>query len=224
VVGEAGEAEPDDVVGAAEVGERLRERPGHVGLRVAEGGQQQHPRIARRAGEMAQEQERRRVGPVPVLEHEQDRPAAEPHEQVGHRGVQPVALGVRIGVDRRRQMPDAGGEVRDQPRQLAARRAQRGAELVGIDDARRMVERLDERPVGRAHDGVARAVEHERAGAGRLGRELAQQAALARPGLAAEQHHAAALALGHGHERPQRLELRRAPDEREGRDEGERSG
>jgi hypothetical protein len=173
---------------------------------------------------MAQEQERRRVGPVPVLEHEQHRPAAEPHEQVGDGGVQPVALGVRIGVDGRRQTPDAGGQVRDQPRELAARRAQRPAELVGIDDARRVLEGLDERPVGRGHDGVARPVEDERAAAGRLGRELAHQAALARAGLAAEQHHAATLALGHGHERPQRVQLRRAPDEREGRDEGERSG
>ena len=119
-----------------------------------------------------------------------------------------MALGVRVGVDRCRQVADAGRQVGEQPRELAARRAQRDAQLGGVDDAGGVLERLDERPVRRAHDRVAGAVEDERAGPGRLGRELAHQAALARAGLAAEQDDAAALALGHRHERPQRLELR----------------
>ena len=75
VVGQAGEAQPDDVVGAAQVGERLRERLRDVGLGVAEGGEQQHARVAGGAREVAQEQEGRGVGPVAVLEDEQDRPA-----------------------------------------------------------------------------------------------------------------------------------------------------
>ena len=75
VAGEAGEPQPHDVVGAAQVGERLRERLRHVGLGVAEGGEQQHARAPGGAREVAQEQERRGVGPVPVLDHEQHRPA-----------------------------------------------------------------------------------------------------------------------------------------------------
>ena len=158
---------------------------------------------------------------MPVLEHEQDRAGAEPHEQLGHGGVQAVALGVRIGVDRCGQVADAGRQVGEQARELAPRRAQRDAQLGWVDDARGVLERLDERPVRRTHDRVAGAVEDEGAGPGRLGRELAHQAALARAGLAAEQDDPAALALGHRHERPQRLELRRAPDERERRGEAQ---
>ena len=127
VVGEAGEAQPDDVVGAAQVGERLRDGLGDVGLGVAEGGEQEHARVAGGARQVAQEQERRGVGPVAVLEDEQHRAGAEPHEQVGHRRVQTMALGVRIGVHRRRQVADARRQIGEQPGELAARRAQRDA-------------------------------------------------------------------------------------------------
>ena len=68
VVGEAGEAQPDDVVGTAQVGERLRERLRDVGLRVAEGDEQEHARVAGGAREVAQEQEGRRIGPMAVLD------------------------------------------------------------------------------------------------------------------------------------------------------------
>ena len=156
-----------------------------------------------------------------VLEDEQDGPGAEPHEQLGHRRVQAVALGVGVGLDRCRQVADAGRQVGEQPRELAARRAQRDAQLGGVDDARGVLERLDERPVRRGHDCVAGAVEDQHARRGRLARELAHQAALARAGLAAEQDDTAALALGHRHERPQRLELRRASDEGERRGEAQ---
>ena len=73
--------------------------------------------------------------------------------------------------------------------------AERRAQLVGIGGSRQVVERLDERPVRRAHDGVARAVEDERAVARRLGGELADEPALARARLAAEQDDPASLAL-----------------------------
>ena len=221
---EPGQPQPHDVVGAAQVGERLRERLRDVGLGVAEGGEQQHARVARGPREVTQEQQGRRVGPVPVLEHEQHRPAADAGEQVGHRRVQAVALRVRIGLDRRRQLAHAERQVGQQPRQLAARGAERRAQLDRIDDARQVVERLDERPVGRPHDRVAGAVEDERAAAGRLARELAHQAALARAGLAAQQDDPPALALRHGHERPERLQLGRAADEWKRRRETERAG
>ena len=220
LVGEAGQPQPDDVVGAAQVGERLRERGREVGLGVAEGGEHQHPRPAGGAGQVTQEQERRRVGPVPVLEHEQHRA----------RRLTPASRSVTAVCSRWRSVsgsaltgcgssPDPLRQVGEQPRQLAARGAQRGPQLGGLDLTRQVIERLDERPVRRVHDRVAAAVEHERAGAGRLACELAHQAALARAGLAAQQDDPPALALRHRHERAQRLQLGRAADERKRRRE-----
>ena len=72
---EAGDPHPDDGVGAAQVGERLGQRLGDVGLGVAERDEHQQPRAARRPRQVAQEQECRRVSPVPVLEDEQHRAA-----------------------------------------------------------------------------------------------------------------------------------------------------
>ena len=80
------------------------------------------------ARQMAQEKQRRRVGPVPVLDHEQRGPTArEVDEQVGYGRVQPMALGVRIGIDGRRQVADPHGEIRKETRQFAAAGAERGS-------------------------------------------------------------------------------------------------
>ena len=76
VARKAGEPQPHDVVGSAQVGERLGERSRHVGLGVAEGAEQQQARAPGGARQVAQEQQRRGVGPVPVLDHEQHRPVA----------------------------------------------------------------------------------------------------------------------------------------------------
>ena len=149
---------------------------------------------------------------------------AHPGEQVGDRRMQSVALGVGVGLDRQRQLAHPLGQIGEQPRELAARGAQRGPQLGGVDLARQVIERLDERPVGRGHHRVAAAVEDERTAAGRLARELAHQAALARAGLAAQQHDPAALALRHRHERPKGLDLGRAADERKRRREAQRPG
>ena len=88
--------------------------------------------------------------------------------------------------------------------------AERRPQLVGLDGSRELVERLDERAVGGGNHRVARAVEHERAVARRLGGELAHEAALARAGLAAEQDDAPALALCTRQQRAQPLQLGRA--------------
>ncbi len=128
--GERVEPHPHDVVGAAQVGERLRQLARRVDLRVAEGAQQQHPPAPARARQVPQQQQRAGVGPVAVLQHQQHggcrRPA--PASSGGDRGVEPVAFGVRIGDGRRRQSGHASGEVGQQPRQLAGGRAQLGAQ------------------------------------------------------------------------------------------------
>ncbi len=222
-VGEPGEPQPHDVV-AAQVGERLRQRVGDVRLGVAVGGEHEDPRLGG-AREMAQEQERRCVGPVRVLEHEQGRTLPrDAGEQVGHGAVQAVALGVRVGVDGRRQLAEPRAEVGQEPDQLAARGARRLAQLGRGERPGELVERLDERPVGRAHHGVAGAVEHEQAVARRLGGELAHEPALARSRLAAEQRDAAALAVGTRNQRAEPLQLRGATDERERRGDAQGAG
>ena len=162
VAGELGEPQAHDVV-AAQVGERLRQRLGHVGLGVAEGDRR--GRAPRGARQVAQEQERRRR-----------RPSARPRGPARRAGgrVTPASRSATAVCRRWRSVSgsaatgggrpaDRGAEVGQQPRQLAAARAQRLAQLVGVGRPRQLVQRLHERPVGRADDRVAGAVEHERA-------------------------------------------------------------
>ena len=160
-----------------------------------------------------------------VLDHEQDGTApADAAQDVGDRGVEPVASGVGVRGRRARQLADPRGEGGREARELARRHAGDVAELCGVDAAREVVEGLDERPVGRAYHRVAGAVEHQRAGGCRLAGELAHEAALAGARLAAQEHDAAALARRPRQHRAQRLELGRPADEREGRRKAERPG
>jgi hypothetical protein len=162
---------------------------------------------------------------VPVLEHEQRRPVAcDACEQVGDGGVETVTLGVRIGRDGRRQVADARGQVGQKTRQFPAAAAERRAQCRRVGGARQVVERLDERPVRRADDGVARAIENERAVARHLRGELPDEPALAGAGLTAKQDDAAALAFRPRHQRAQPLQLGGAADEREGRGGSKRAG
>ena len=127
--------------------------------------------------------------------------------------MQTVPLRVGIRIDRRRQVADALWEVGQQPDQLAAAGAERLAQLRRVGAARQVLERLDERAVRSAHDGVTGAVEHQRSVGRSFGGELAHQPALAGARLAPEQHDPASLALRAGHQRAQRLELRCAAGE-----------
>ena len=84
-----------------------------------------------------------------VLEHEQRGPSPrDPGEQVGHGRVEPVALGVRVRLDRGREIAHPGAEVGKEPGELAAAAPERRPQLVGLGDPGQLVERLDERPVG----------------------------------------------------------------------------
>ena len=164
------------------------------------------------AGEVAQQQERRRVRPVAVLEDRATSGVRAAHggEQVGHRAVEPVALGVRVGLDRDGQFADALRQIGEQPRQLAPVLAQLRAQD-GRVGRRVRAGPAPPRTGGRAwHDRVARAVEHElRPRRRRLG-ELADQAALARSRLAAHEREAQPFAAGRGISVAQRRQLARA--------------
>ena len=167
------------------------QRLGDLGLGVAERGDHQRARLRRAAREVAQQQQRRRVGPVPVLDHEQQRRARAPaaasrsatalwrrwrsvsgSAATGGGASSPTRSG-RSGSSRASSPPSGP-------------RSPRAASPASIS-ADELVERLDERPVRAPHDRVAGAVEHQRAVCRGLVGELAHQAALARSRLAADQ-------------------------------------
>ena len=217
-VGETLQTHAHDIVRAPEIRERLRERLRNLVLCVAEGGEQQHAPSPSGLCELTQQQQRGRVRPVPVLDHEHYRtPLADPLEKIRHGRVQPVAFGVRVGAHRRRQSGELLTEVGQQANQLAPGRAERGSQLVLVEHRRQALERLRERPVRRVHDCVAGSVQHERTGLRRLGGELADEAALARTRLAPQQHHPAALALGRRQQHAQLLQLGGPANERKRR-------
>ncbi len=217
-VGESPQPQPHHVVGSAQVRERLREHLRDLRLGVAEGGEQEHPPGPGALGEMPQQQQRGRVSPVAVLDHEHHRTApADPLEQIGHDRVEAVALGVGVGPHRRREVAEPLGEARQQPDQLAPRGTQRVSQLVLVEHARQALERLRERPVGSMDHRVAGSVQHQRARLGGLGGELADEAALARPRLSAEQHDPATLPLGRRQQQPQLPQLFGPPHERKRR-------
>ena len=114
-----------------------------------------------------------------------------------------MALGVLIADHWIGQRPDAAGQVGDQAGELAPAGAEVFPQLLGVGDAHEVRERLGDRLVGDAHDGVARPVEHEHALGGGLMGELAHEPALARSRLAAEQGHAPPLAAGTRQQRSQ---------------------
>ncbi len=218
------EPQPYHSLGAAKIDERRRQRLRHLGLGVTEGRDEERASIGCPARQVAQEQERGRVGPVAVLDHHHQRRATTRRgEEVADGAVQPVALGVRVGRHRRRQLTDPARQIWQEPRELAAVRAQRGLQCGLIDASHELPDRVDERPVRTPHLGVARAVEHERPGRRGIVRELADEPALARPGLASHERESQTLPVHAGHQRTQRRELAGAPRERKRRSQAKRS-
>ena len=119
VHGQPAEPDADDPLGSIDVDQRVGELGGDVGVRVPERGDEKHPRSGARAHEVTHQLQRRRVGPVHVLEHEQHRGLrADPDEQGGDGGVQPVALRVRVRRRRTRRVADAPRELGQQTGEL----------------------------------------------------------------------------------------------------------
>jgi hypothetical protein len=135
-----------------------------------------------------------------------------------------VALRVLVGGHGIGKVADSGREIRQQPLELAAAGPEVDSEAGRIDGASQPVERLGERPVRRRHDGVARAVEHERAAGGSLLGELAHEPALPRAGLTGDECDPPALTRRPRHERPQRRKLARPAHERKRGRQPERPG
>ncbi len=97
---------------------------------------------------MAQQQERRRVGPVSVLDHHhQWCPPANGRQQLGDRRVEPVAFGVGVGSEWCRELAHQLGEVGQQARELAAFGTERAAQS-WRDRSRARVDRAPRRTAG----------------------------------------------------------------------------
>ena len=80
---------------------------------------------------MAEEQQASGVGPLQVVEDEHDGLAFGRRRQERHHGgEEEEALGVGVGRLRCREVRDPAGQLRDQPGQLGAVRADVGQELV----------------------------------------------------------------------------------------------
>ena len=163
---EPAEPQPHDAVGAPQVGERRRQRVRQLAS-VSRNVASTSTRIRRRPrARWRSSSERRRVGPVRVLDDQHERRAADGGRAGRRRAVEPVALRVRVaavGTAARRRVR----QVRAAAASARRRRAELGAQLGG-SAPRELVERLDERAVRRTDDRVARAVEDERAARGRL--------------------------------------------------------
>ena len=176
------------------------------------------------AGEVAQQQQRRRSAQWPSSRTTTSGVRLlDRGEEVGDRAVQPVALGVRVGLDRDGETADALGQLGQQPRELAAALAQLRAQDRRVGRPHELVQSLHERAVRALDDRVAGPVEHERPrGVGVLD-ELADQAALAGTRLATHEREAQPLAARRRDQLAQRRELARAAGERERRRQAERT-
>ena len=216
--GQTGQAQPDDAFRAPQVDERGRQRLRHLRFGVAKRGDHQRARLGGPTREVAEKEQRRRIGPVAVLDHDDERSApAGGRQEVAHSAMQTVARGIRIRRNRKLPLAETLGHVRHEEGQLVGMGAEIGRQRSLVDAAHELVDCLDEGPVGTSHHRVAGAVQHERAPGGRALRELVDEPALAGPGLAADEREPESLAVRARNERPQRRQLAGAARERKGR-------
>jgi hypothetical protein len=146
---------------------------------------------------VAEQQQRRAVGPLEVVEHEQHRRRTrQVGEQPDDRLEQPVALGLGLVLRWRRKVRDAPAQLGNQPRELGSVLARVRAEIGDQRVQRPVPQRLEERLVG--NHGLARRAsrEHDRAGVVYSPRQLARQRRLADPGVPREQHYPATGSVG----------------------------
>ena len=113
---QASESKSDHTLRTPQVDQRRRQRLGNLGFGVAERGDHQRLRLRRAVREVAQEQQRRSVGPVSILDHQHERRTpARRRQQLRDRGVQAMTLGIRIGRERRGQLPREQRQIGEEP-------------------------------------------------------------------------------------------------------------
>ena len=212
LVGERPELNHDGASGPAKPGAEAVQRMLGRDRVAAVGRDDEHAAPLDRVREVGDEIERRSVGPVQILEQQNDRSApADVLEDGEHLGEQTQLRRGSVAVRGER---GAVGEVGMQARQLV----QLVADLAEVGRAAERAERLDEREIGqaRADEVDAAAAEDRRPLAARPGCELRCQDGLADPRRAGDQRGRAEAPGGRleGHLQP--LQLVGAPDEHVG--------
>ena len=142
---------------------------------------------------MAEQQQRRLVGPVHVVEHEDHRVGAARSRRgsrstASNRRCRSVSGSACTGAA---SPGTRAGEVGEDARQLAAERAELGAQSVGGHARDVVAQRFRERLERHAELLVAAAPQHDRAVFVRVAHELADEPRLADAGLARHEHGAA---------------------------------
>ena len=167
-------------------------------------------------GDEVQQLERRRVGPLQVVEHEQERLARrEAAQQLKERPVQPrLRLGgalAALGALAARRRERAGEDVRE----LGARAAREDRQRGRVEPAEHRAEGVGEHRVRhpRFH-GVGPPLGHGEAAPLRRGGRGACQPRLAHPSLADEEHRVGSAPFGRGQRRLDASQLVRAADQR----------
>ena len=225
LLAEADEPQPHDVLGAPQVGQRVGELGRDVGVGVPERGHHQHARRRPRSGPGG-------AAGAASARRPSDSPRAAGAS--GRRRPTAASSSVTAVCSRWRSVSGSASTAGPGPSIRSGRSgSSRASSLPALPrSARRVSGSLVRTSQSSASTngryGVWTAASQapystSDALGGRLAGELADQAALARPGLAADQRGTAAVAVEPRQQRAQRRELPRPADEREGRREPQRS-
>ena len=183
-----GEREPLDAFLAAKVGEDLDQRMVVPQLGVPVGADDEQPGgIGSPRHQVTQQEQRRSGRPLEIVEDEEDGLLARGGGQPGgHRVEEPVPLGLRVGLQRRREAGNAL-RLRYQPGELASVAAQAPGQLLGRHVIHEMAQGLHEGLVRHAEILVAAAGEDRHPEVVHLPRQLGRQAGLAHARLPRQQ-------------------------------------
>ena len=119
---QADEVDPGDPVQAVEGSQRVHQGIGGGELAVPVGAEDQYPHGRVRGCQMAEQQQASLVGPLEVVEDQDDGLVFRGHgQQAHHGGKEQEPLGVGIGGLARRQVRDPAGQCRDQPATVRTR-------------------------------------------------------------------------------------------------------
>ena len=214
--GEGTEGDPSGQAAAVEVAERAGQGPAHVG--VAVGGHDQARQGGEQRRQVLDEQEGGVVGPLQVVEDDQQGTGpGQAGQDVAQAPEQVVPFLVRGQLERQRQVGKASAQLGQEPGDLRGGVAEDvGHERLGTRCRRQCrFEDLDDGGIGSgAGHLVAVADEDLHTARGRLGGGFFRQPRLADSRLAADEHHAAGCRPGALQRRRQRGPLRHPSDER----------
>ena len=213
VAAEAFERQPRGRAG--EAAERRGQVVAGVRLGVAVGRDREDREIGQRAPEELEREHRRDVGPVQVVEHDDERAAlGDGREQAGDRVEEAKARLVGVEVRRHRGRPERAGELGQQAGDPRSAGAEPGAQPGGVLAARERAGDLHPRPVRRRAAAVpARAPRPRGPAIGRVLDEGARERRLPDARLARHDDEPAAPRDGVAQRAVELLELADSPDE-----------